>query len=206
MNAYKANIKNMSKNSFIETEQLKNARMIAESVLKGQQLMNTEEPIKIVSLANQYGFTVTVSNRLGRFQGVIAYDESGKTKQLGTNFTKVIAVSEDLTLKEKRFVTAHELGHYIMADWEYAKKGSYGDTKQGFQTRNAEHGRSDYENTIDYFAACLLMPSQAVWEVLNRPDTKAKTKDEQARILSEIFQVDIEVAERRIVEVESTGK
>lgn len=205
MNAYKASIKSMSKNSFIETEQLKSARIIAESVLKGQQLMNTEEPIKIVSLANQYGFTVIVSNRLGKFQGVISYDESGKTKQLGTNFTKVIAVSEDLTLKEKRFVTAHELGHYIMEGRGITER-SYGDTKQGFQTRGAEHGRSDYENTVDYFAACLLMPSQAVWEVLNRPDTKAKTKDEQARILSEIFQVDIEVAERRIVEVESTGK
>lgn len=195
-------IENMRNTSFTENEELKNARLTAEGILKSRQLMNAKEPIKIVSLANQYGFTVGVSDHLGEFQGVIAYDRDGKTKQLGTNYTKVIAVSKDLTLQEKRFVTAHELGHYVMSDWTNEKPNqSYGDTKQSFRARRAKHGRSDYENTIDYFAACLLMPSQAVLEILS--DMKEKDQESQAKELSEIFDVELEVARRRIIEVES---
>lgn len=197
----KDKIDNMGNISFTETKELKNARLTAEGILESHQLMNAKEPIKIVSLANQYGFPVIVSGKLGEFQGVIAYDESGKTKQLGTNHTKVIAVSKNLTLQEKRFVTAHELGHYIM-DGRTRLKNYHGDTEQSFQTRRAEHGRSDYENTIDYFAACLLMPRVAVMEILSSFDDE-KSDEEKAAYLSDVYNVGLEVAKRRITEVES---
>lgn len=53
MNAYKASIKNMSKNSFMENEQLENARITAENILRSYQLLNVKEPVKIVK-AIQY--------------------------------------------------------------------------------------------------------------------------------------------------------
>ena len=55
MNAYKASIKNMSKNSFMENEQLENARITAENILRSHQLLNVKEPVKIVK-AIQYTY------------------------------------------------------------------------------------------------------------------------------------------------------
>lgn len=62
MNAYKANIKSMSKNSFIETEQLENARIMAENILRSHQLLNVKEPVKIVKAIQDNDLSHKIAN------------------------------------------------------------------------------------------------------------------------------------------------
>lgn len=62
MNAYKASIKNMSKNSFMENEQLENARFMAENILRSHQLLNVKEPVKIVKAIQDNDLSHKIAN------------------------------------------------------------------------------------------------------------------------------------------------
>ena len=62
MNAYKANIKSMSKNSFMENEQLENAHIMAENILRSHQLQNVKEPVKIVKAIQDNDLSHKIAN------------------------------------------------------------------------------------------------------------------------------------------------
>ena len=76
---------------------------------------------------------------------------------------------------------------------------NYNNEKQ-FAFRESEHGRNSQENDIDYFAACLLMPKDAILK--ESSDIKDKNIMEMSRLLADKFSVPIESMIRRLQEVE----
>lgn len=190
-----------------EKEAYASARESAESVLEANELLNCQN-IGIVRLAMKYGFVVATAALPSDVQGIIAYDESGE-KQLGTKYSKLIVVDNRLTTEQKRFVVAHELGHYVMSD----RSTTVGEHIERRITNSNHHGnRSERENRIDYFAACLLMPyTTVVTELKNILGNKTlqslnvSEKIDASEKLSETFKVSSSVAYRRIEEVQAMG-
>lgn len=189
----------------VEKEGFQKARSSAEGVLSANGLTN-DTNIEIVQLAMKYGFVVATAELPAETQGIISYDESGKQKQLGTKYSKLIVVNNQLSTEQKRFVVAHELGHYIM-DNHLQTSGAH--VERRITNSNNHGGRSETENQIDYFAACLLMPYHAVLDEIekfskSRPLTDS-AKLELAERLGSIFKVSGPVAYRRIEEVQALG-
>lgn len=179
-----------------EKECYRKARLKAEQVLERNGLSDSKT-IEIVKLARAYGFVVATANLPTRIQGIIAYDESGEEKQFGTDYSKLIIVDKALTNEQKRFVTAHELGHYIIGD-RLSASGRH------VEARIDEHSqKEEIENEIDYFAACLLMPHKATKEII---DSGEFSGDKLIEKLSETFRVSSAVASRRIEEIRQLEK
>lgn len=164
---------------------------------KAQELLTSEffdgQAVKIVSLANQQGFTVGHAVLPEGTEGIIAVDTKQKSL-LGSGNNKVIAVDYRLKKDRQRFIIAHELGHYVMRPDSKAPV---------FAHREKAHGRSDEENEADYFAACLLMPRDGFQKALEyfREVNPALGEKDLAVLLSEQFGVPEEAARRRIKEV-----
>lgn len=173
-----------------EKESYKAARMKAEEVLKSNNLSDSRN-VGIVQLAKKYGFVVATAKMPEKMQGMIVYDESGTKKQMGTDYAKLIVVDSKLTTEQKRFVVAHELGHYIM--------GNRADvTGEHIEMRIDKHDeKPEKENEIDYFAACILMPHNAVKKMVQLDEPENALVEE----LSRAFGVSSIVAKRRIQEV-----
>ena len=89
----------------------------------------------------------------------------------------------------KRFIIAHELGHYIL----HCKD------EKIYAHRESAHGRSDEENDVDYFAACLLMPANSFKTAFEK--TKSISFIEKIKELQRIFDVPFESVVRRIDEL-----
>ena len=125
-----------------------------EREVKAKQLldtygMNSDCSIDIVLLARNMGFSVLNANLEPDEDGFIIVNENiKKLPNVGTN--KVIAVNARRDYEDKRFIIAHEIGHYVFRE-----------EKVVFAHRENSHGRSERENDLDYFAACLLMPEEA---------------------------------------------
>lgn len=158
--------------------------------------------IKIVSLANKLGFVVGIANLPSEIQGVIAYDDTGTKPQLGTQHSKIIAINSNLDSKDKRFIIAHELGHYFLSP-----RSSLPVQHQEF--RIDKHGKNETENEMDYFAACLLMPKSIYLDSINsvlqnmsiESFSSDSEKNHAAKILSDEYLVPFGAARRRIDEV-----
>lgn len=111
--------------------------------------MNSDRSIDIVFLARNMGFSILNANLDPNEDGFIIVNETlGTLPNVGTN--KVIAVNAHRDYEDKRFIIAHELGHYVFRD-----------EKNIFAHRENRHGRNENENDLDYFAACLLMPEES---------------------------------------------
>lgn len=189
--------------TFVEKEGFKKARSSAEGILSANGMAD-DTKIEIVQLAMKYGFVVATADLPEETQGIISYDESGNQKQLGTKYSKLIVVNNQLSTEQKRFVVAHELGHYIMNN-HLQSSGTHVEARTS--NSNNHGGRPETENQIDYFAACLLMPRRAVLSEIEKY-SKNHTLDDSAKLelaerLGSIFKVSGPVAYRRIEEVQA---
>ena len=143
-------------------------------------------PIDTVKLAKHYNLTVAEANLNDNEDGFILINEEKETP------IRIIGVNRNRKPYEKRFIIAHELGHFKI---DCEEKGH-----KIFAMRDGNHGRSDEENHIDYFAACLLMPEEFFRsEYENRK--KQKSIVEIVRELADLFNVPRESALRRLQEI-----
>lgn len=137
--------------------------------------VSMNDPIDVVSLAKNLGFLVGSSALNPEDEGLIMVDDNAK-EILGQKTQRLILVNESLEPNKKRFVIAHELGHFALHYKE----------NQIFAHRDGEHGRSDDENDVDFFAACLLMPEDGFKvkynEILNESKDFIRTIGELEKI------------------------
>ncbi len=146
----------------------------------------------MINIARKMGFLVGNIDLDDNEDGFVIVNENKKGIP-GQLSNKIIGVNTNRSPKNKMFIIAHELGHYIFeketSDLIYAHR------------ENAK-GRTDYENEIDYFAACLLMPKDSF--IKRYEALKIIFEDDKDSIineLSDVFKVTINSVDRRLEEI-----
>lgn len=148
---------------------------------------DTNPSIDVAKLANKLGFEVRNMEMDDSDDGLIIVGDG----------VKLICINKDRSVPEKRFIIAHELGHFFLNP-----------KSPIINFREKRHGRSEDENDIDYFAACLLMPKEIFIESYNKVKTLLSLKDDDlsyfdvSKILARLFVVPEMSALRRLKELE----
>lgn len=102
----------------------------------------------------------------------------------GTNSHKLIATNLSLRSEEnykarRRYIAAHEYGHFIL----------HKQNSQLFAHRDVAHQDSLEEREADYFARCLLMPRNLVISILNAEVAQSLNSEEKISMIARIFNV-----------------
>ena len=151
-------------------------------------------PIDIIKIVKKYGFTL-VNARLDENEDGFIMINKSENNILGFETNKLIGVNSSKSLPWKRFIIAHELGHYKL---EYEDSNN----KLQFAHRDHRKGKDERENEIDYFSASILMPKEEFINLheyyLSNPKVN---KDLLVDFLATQFQVTKKMVTRRIEEV-----
>jgi Zn-dependent peptidase ImmA (M78 family) len=146
-----------------------------------------------VAIAKKLGFVVGNAELNDDIDGFIIVDED-KDEILGINTSRLIGVNASKSLEWKRFIIAHEIGHYKLHYNRKADNGMYAH-------REHKTGKNEKENEADFFAANLLMPSGRFKNKYNDLKEKGLSIEEIIVLLAEKFVVTRHMAERRIKEL-----
>ena len=169
----------------------------AQEALKKYKAENPDEKnpgIDVVIMARNEGFHVVEAQFKDETDGIILVDTHAE-QLLGKKTNKLIIVSKDRTRAFKRFIIAHELGHYFMNQREMD------DGRILVAARDAKHGRSKAEDEFDYFAACILMPKDSFAQIAFGMKEVGMDMNTISEYLADTFVVPVESAERRLKEV-----
>ena len=156
--------------------------------------MHAGGQVDVLLLARNAGFAVGNANLDDDEDGILLVNTK-EEKILGVKTQKLIGVNAKRDLPFKRFVIAHELGHYFF-HLENKPKGDI-----ILARRESLHGRDGEENGMDYYAACLLMPAGAFREKYGELKEMGIPLGEIPERLSRLFNVPLISAERRVGEV-----
>ena len=107
---------------------------------------------------------------------------------------RVIRVNINCTHELKRFIIAHEFGHFYTAETAQQSRLYIRESR-----KDIHYGKSIIEEEMDYFAACILMPENSfrhAYRVLRRRNETAIS-----RTLAQLFNVPLESVVRRIDEL-----
>lgn len=163
----------------------------ADEIIK-QYNVSTEYGVDIVQLCKDMGFSIIAIDLDETEDGfIIVNSELDSLPGFVTN--KVIAVNSKRSYEDKRFIIAHELGHYVLKN----------DNQNLVAARDSRHGRDDEENDVDFFAACILMPREAFirkYKDFSSTVEKIGKSFDPARWLASQFDVPIKSARRRMKE------
>lgn len=152
--------------------------------------MDQDSFVDILELGKQMGFIVG-NARLSDDEDGFIISNPNVEEIMGFKTNKIIGVNSNRNFYLKRFIIAHELGHYLFIK----------DNNSIFAHRENKLGKSDEENEFDYFAACLLMPEGKFKEVFN--NLKIEYSDDNLiKAISDKFQVPFESVKRRINELD----
>lgn len=174
--------------------ELKDIEALALKTLKDVSYQDSSDSIDIINVANLLGFQVANAAMDDNVDGFILVDEN-RDELLGLPTNKLIGVNSSRTLQWKRFIIAHEIGHYAIHCHE---KGNIG----LFAHREHAKGKSRTENEVDYFAANILMPRDKFTNKYTELRNKGLSVQEAAVLLADKFVVTNIMAERRIEELE----
>lgn len=147
--------------------------------------------VDVVKLGEKLGFLIGNADLEDCDDGFIIVNPNDDIPSLSSR--KIIGVNSKRSIEEKRFIIAHELGHYLLhydanSNAIYAK-------------RENKTGKNGTENDADYFAACLLMPEQTFRYEYARSSSSRNDDCEIIKGLSELFVVPFESVRRRIDEL-----
>jgi Zn-dependent peptidase ImmA (M78 family) len=162
-------------------------------VFKKVNYVDSSDSIDVISIAKKLGFSIGNAAINNGMDGFIIIDES-KDNILGIKTTKLIGVNSSRTLAWKRFIIAHELGHYVL----------YYDSENDnglFAHRENKKGKNKMENAADFFAANLLMPRKKFTDKYDELKKKDLSKDDLIFLLTNKFVVTKYMIERRIGEL-----
>lgn len=155
--------------------------------------INEGSSVDVIDIAKRLGFVVGNAVLNEEDDGFIVVEE-GKKEIMGIETDKLIGVNSDRSLEWKRFIIAHELGHYILHFREKNLNGLYAH-------RDHKRGHNELENETDFFAANLLMPRESFENKYKEIKQVYKNDREIVDILSKHFNVTVRMAERRIEEL-----
>lgn len=148
--------------------------------------------VPIIDIARKLGFVVRNMKLEDEYDGVLAMDPKAETVlDLKTN--KFIGVNSNRSNEFKRFIVAHELGHYVLDDSGTRK----------FAHRVKAHGKPEQEQDVDYFAACVLMPRPLVNSlfILCKNNPEKMSIGQIAMYMAHLMHVPEESMVRRLVEL-----
>ncbi len=151
-------------------------------------------PVDIFQLATQIGFDVRGTEFKDNLEGLIVANENLDVIP-GFDSNKVIAYNCKASIETKKFIVAHELAHFIETKYKNV------DEKVIVAARDHSLGYSDDidEQCKDYMAAALLIPIEDFKNRYSKDDV-SQTQEFYKRVAS-FYNVDIELAERRTMEV-----
>ena len=150
--------------------------------------MRDDVPVDVVLLAKKLGFAVGTMSSKNNMDGFLLINEK-EQDILGSKSGKVIGVNAGRSFEKKRFIVAHELGHYKL----------HYNGQSIFAQRDSNHGRSANENEIDYFAACLLMPADGFTAQYKK--VKQENPENVINNLAKIYNVPEDSIARRLEEL-----
>lgn len=151
-------------------------------------------PIDIVEVSKKLDFVLVNARLNENDDGFIIVDNS-EDEILGFKTNKLIGINSSRSVPWKRFIIAHELGHYILK-YKNSKKTE-------FAHRDHRKGKDKRENEIDYFSASILMPKDIYIDEFNKLSELDKLDLSQVvLLLSDKFQVTKDMAKRRIEELD----
>lgn len=171
----------------MDKNEKKNIEKISEEILVNY---NFNGEVGVIQIAQDNNFIVAQSKLRSYEQGFIFVNKDSD-EILGLETQKLIVVNSELKPEEKRFVIAHELGHYFL----HCKDKSL------YAHRDNIKGKEDSEQDVDYFAACLLMPGENFSSLFNQLKKEKSDNKDIIKDLSRKFRVPEESAKRRIVEL-----
>lgn len=167
-------------------------RSVMDTLESAQYTIN-ECPVDVIDVAKKLGFVVGNAILNEEDDGFIVAEE-GRKEIMGIKTDKLIGVNSDRTLEWKRFIIAHEIGHYILHFKEKNLKGLYAH-------RDHKRGHNELENEADFFAANLLMPRESFENKYKEIKQVYKNNKEIIDVLSKYFIVTTRMTERRIEEL-----
>lgn len=152
-----------------------------------------EEPVNIIKLAQNIGFTVGNAALISDSDGFIVVKDN-YTPLYGVPTNKLIGVNSQRTIEWKKFIIAHEIGHYYLSD---VNKGN-----ALFAHREHRKGKDKAENAADYFASNVIMPKETFEKEFESLKDNNLDMADKVAILASRFKVTEEMAKRRIEELE----
>lgn len=174
-------VKRLTKMEKLEIEKKAN-----ELLTKFDYDNENDDYVDAVKLAKFLGFSVGESS-------VIRSDIDGFIFMSPDETIKVIAVNNNRSPEEKRFIVLHEIAHYIL----HREK-----LKTDLMIREHRTGKNLDENDADFFAACVLMPHNSFFRFLSSFRKQNIDEDKIAFRLQEIFKTPLESVKRRIEEID----
>lgn len=181
---------------FLRKEKIMDKAIIeqkANETLQLTQLNEDVESVDIIDIAKKLGFVVGNAGLEDDVDGFIIV-EKGKDELLGQNTDRIIGVNATKELNWKRFIIAHEIGHFRLHYNENENSGIYAH-------REHKKGKNEQENEADFFAACILMPRERFVRKAKELMEKGLTKDEMIILLADKFCVTHKMTERRFGEL-----
>lgn len=139
--------------------------------------------VNLEILAAHFGFNVYETEMPDVLQGDIKVDGN----------LRVIRVNSNCTYELKRFIIAHEFGHFYTAE-----------DKRSLHIRESRldiHvGKQPIEEEMDYFAACILMPASSFSKAYTY--LRQQNYTQISYVLAKMFSVPVASAVRRIDELQ----
>lgn len=166
----------------------------AMDTLKKIQINDETDAIDVIKIAKELGFVVGNAGGLEDDVDGFIIVNKGRRRVLGQKTDRLIGVNSSKELAWKRFIIAHEIGHYVLHYDESINKGM-------FAHREHRTGKNEGENEADFFAANLLMPRDKFEKRVNEMKAKGLTKEEMVLLLADKFCVTRIMTERRFGEL-----
>lgn len=170
----------------------------AIDTLQRTEYEDSSDYIDAIDVAKKLGFVVGNAVLEKDVDGFILINE-GADNILGIKTDKLIGVNSAQELAWKRFIIAHEIGHYVLHYNKQKDKGMYAH-------RDHKKGKDDVENEADFFAANLLMPRDKFMEKYKELQEKHLSKEDMIILLANKFIVTKPMVERRFKELGLIGE
>lgn len=141
--------------------------------LKSQYPQLNKSNFDLISfLKSQYNFAILEVPLEDDTTGYILVDEKNLLGFKNFITHRLIVTNESLFnyinyLQKRRFIIAHEFGHYILHKH---------DSQIQFAKRDTEHFNTKEEQEAEYFARSFLMPESEVLQVINRIENHSITQ------------------------------
>ena len=166
---------------------------VNDAVKKINSVNNLGDPVKIIKLCQDMGFSIFQQKLPENICGYIAVNGELK-ERLGTD--RIIAVNEKESSKRRRFTVAHELAHFLF-DFDPSKIEFY----NAFEIDHNDFD-DERERLANRFAAEVLMPKKAFEAEYNKVYNSHEGSSEQfyetVQELSDKFLVPPKAVEVRI--------
>lgn len=151
----------------------------------------TEGYVDVIEIAKSNGFMIGNASITDDSDSFIAINEN-VGEIFGKPTSKLIVVNVNRSIEYKRFIIAHELGHYFL---------HYVDNVSNYNGMYIMKKYADHKDTrYTFFAECLLMPRKIFTERFNQLKKEPSVYN-IALSLSKEFKVTQLIAEKRIKEL-----